>query len=1845
MKDKIHDVKRRAGITLLAGAIALTQLFYTFPAAALGKPDYAANDVFQLLINQVTTELAPGITERHFTFKNPNQKRSECFSVDVKLGAKSNTQILVGTPNDGEEYGMQTVRDQANAAKTNGKNVVAAINADFYNMATGEPQGVVVKDGKEIHKNGSENFFAIKKNGTAIIGTSKQYEQEKDDIQEAIGCGPILVNNGKAVESNDGPYPYVGIGIRDDNSVFMACVDGAQPQYSEGFTQNDLAHLLVVMGAVWGAKLDGGGSATYVSRTPGESELSCKNSPSDGWERKVANSLLVVSDIEPDGKFASAYVTPQDKTYMPKSSVQMKAAGIDQSGAPANCPDKGLTWSLSDSSFGTIDKDGLLTSSGKTGQVQINLAYDGKKVGSTNIEFAVPDEFKFKGTSLSVGINGSKPLDLAARYQGRDVIIDKSVLKWDVPDTLGSVDGDGVFHAGKGSTSGSIKVSLLGTKLSSKIDIIVGQPPSVVCDFEDPNKYSTSTWYTHYGKRKETCSFGGLSTYPDEPTRFGNHALKFNFDFTTGQSDATLTTYVGPQANIDIPGTPTAIGMWVYATPEAYGEWLWTGIYDKNGNKAIGNGKDYLVSQETGIDWTGWKYLEAPIKSDAVFPIHIGKGVALGVLCVKSGQISGCPMTKGSVYVDNIRAVYGTTNDDTTSPVIDSVTTDGKTYGSSAVDISAYVHDAEQGDNYGINWDRSTILVDGKDYSSDEEHYSYDKTGELEITGIKWGTGSHKVTVDIQDNFGNETTEDSYFTVKDPSAPSVELTSDKTATLGKNHTLKLIANHLSKIKNINVKVKLSKQFNVNENDITFTSVKGTSSYDKETGVLSLDITNTSDEDAKKEIAEIDIPVPTNLKESDKFQYSVEDSSIEYKTDQIEDFVSTFSQEPTTANIISDYKISMNKKIIGQRGEILVTDRKGTPVSGASVILLGQDGKENKNLGVTTEKGTINNVDLESLPEKFNLQANKDASYSFILPFQTYKPVKDTEPSNIIVGTSEDPMTQKTITWMSNPLSSNKAVIKYDLDEAKVTEGNASTTIGTSKTLYYDTDSSAVQENSVKLTGLKPGAQYYYQIGDGTNWSSIKTTSTAPADTKNFNFYVFGDTQSTETNGLDSLGKVITGIESAKPRPLFNLHVGDFIDDAQVFDEIDQTEQMFNKHSIFNTIDMIHVLGNHEYQGDDGSKSALIYGVPQNGPEINKYGCYSTNYGNMHISVIGWTSSRDTMEKELDWLKQDVRSAHKTWNIVATHQPAFNKNPGDPLSIFHDMLPPVCDELGIDLVFSGHDHSYGRTYPLLYGKQVSDGKGTVYISAGHTAEKTYDIVPDDPSVFAKVQENKDDKTYIKVSVNDNKLTVNAYKDDGTQVDTYSVTAGQHLDKSELLSTIDRAKSFDSSKYTQESWKELSDALKTAEMENTDSDASQNDIDKAMQDLENAIKGLKLNTTKSIEDTIDKLGNNPSSEDVTTTAKAVLTLPDSDRKNLSSESVDKLNNLLAQNKELKTDTSISMVSEISENNQIPQKPSAKGLLLAAGINGSEENANIKLDLKQIPQKEEKAIVAFQLSLSKDNKTIEPQVPVTLTFKFPVSFHYDILKKYEIIHCSDNGTSTVLTLNIDGNSKDGYTGTFTTPSFSYFTVIAEDKPESSEGHNGGSGGGSGDSNTGTELNPVTQTQPSQVQTTYISDTAHDFSVNETYQFKITSKNGKAPTFVIGTPGVFEIESTIRNGNDYFIKLRAIGAPGDKAGIYINGGPRLLVATVGSNPNYAKLDTGKQLSVRSGKTYQFRVTATKKPTFVCGTGSTFRVGFAGSRGNDYFFKVTATGKVGDRAGFYVNREKVPRTVGMIIS
>ncbi|MGX8702454.1 MucBP domain-containing protein [Caproiciproducens sp.] len=163
-----------------------------------------------------------------------------------------------------------------------------------------------------------------------------------------------------------------------------------------------------------------------------------------------------------------------------------------------------------------------------------------------------------------------------------------------------------------------------------------------------------------------------------------------------------------------------------------------------------------------------------------------------------------------------------------------------------------------------------------------------------------------------------------------------------------------------------------------------------------------------------------------------------------------------------------------------------------------------------------------------------------------------------------------------------------------------------------------------------------------------------------------------------------------------------------------------------------------------------------------------------------------------------------------------------------------------------------------------------------------------------------------------------------------------------------------------------------------------------------------------------------------------------------------------------------------------------------------------------------------------------------------------------------------------------------------------------------------------------------------TFKSDTTSDFSVNSTYVFKITSRNGLIPNFVVGTSGVFTTQLVKTDGNDYYFKITAVGPDGAKAGIYMNG-VKVAVATVVNAASAVKSDTTLPFTVKAGASYVFKLTADAKPVFVAGTVSAFRVDFINSSGKDHFFRVTAVGKAGTGSGFYINSQKAPVAVASV--
>lgn len=111
------------------------------------------------------------------------------------------------------------------------------------------------------------------------------------DATTAVGGGPVLLRDGEPGQWTGSlpRHPRTVVGWNDED-FFLVVVDGRQEPLSVGMTYPELAALMLRYGCKHAMNLDGGGSSTLWL------DGHIMNSPSDGRPRRVANSLIVISN-------------------------------------------------------------------------------------------------------------------------------------------------------------------------------------------------------------------------------------------------------------------------------------------------------------------------------------------------------------------------------------------------------------------------------------------------------------------------------------------------------------------------------------------------------------------------------------------------------------------------------------------------------------------------------------------------------------------------------------------------------------------------------------------------------------------------------------------------------------------------------------------------------------------------------------------------------------------------------------------------------------------------------------------------------------------------------------------------------------------------------------------------------------------------------------------------------------------------------------------------------------------------------------------------------------------------------------------------------------------------------------------------------------------------------------------------------------------------------------------------------------------------------------------------------------------------------------------------------------
>ncbi len=309
------------------------------------------------------------------------------------------------------------------------------------------------------------------------------------------------------------------------------------------------------------------------------------------------------------------------------------------------------------------------------------------------------------------------------------------------------------------------------------------------------------------------------------------------------------------------------------------------------------------------------------------------------------------------------------------------------------------------------------------------------------------------------------------------------------------------------------------------------------------------------------------------------------------------------------------------------------------------------------------------------------------------------------------------------------------------------------------------------EHVLRLEGLLPGTRYHYRVLlDGAVESDGHTFDTAPADPSvPFRFAVFGDSGSGSRNQYDVAARVL------EAGPVLVLIAGDVVYDAGRASEVDP-HYFVPYANLVDRIPFYPALGNHDVSTQNGKPLLDALYLPVNDQDgSERY--FSFDHANAHFVALDSTSNLLPGSPQRAWLDADLGRSAATWQFVYFHHPPYSSSQHGSSFAIRQSLGPIFDQHRVDVVFSGHDHDYERTYPLareqVFGGEndphYTDPEGTIYIVTGGGGRSLYSK---GRSYFTAYSESA--YHFTRVDVEGSTLAVRAIRRDGTVMDDVTVT---------------------------------------------------------------------------------------------------------------------------------------------------------------------------------------------------------------------------------------------------------------------------------------------------------------------------------------------------------------------------------------------------------------------------------------------------------------------------------------
>lgn len=300
------------------------------------------------------------------------------------------------------------------------------------------------------------------------------------------------------------------------------------------------------------------------------------------------------------------------------------------------------------------------------------------------------------------------------------------------------------------------------------------------------------------------------------------------------------------------------------------------------------------------------------------------------------------------------------------------------------------------------------------------------------------------------------------------------------------------------------------------------------------------------------------------------------------------------------------------------------------------------------------------------------------------------------PDRIILTFNGNPATTQAVTWRTDTLTGGSAQLKPATPHPARED---SARLFNAVTQRLDLGAASAHYHTVTFDRLEPATQYMYRVGDSSHWSEWQHFTTAAAEFRPFSFLYLGDAQN-EHKELWS--RSIRAAYAKAPQAAFSLHAGDLINRTNT--DREWGEWCYAGGWIFGTMPVIATPGNHEYYRDEQRNLTLtkhwrpMFAFPENGPAGLEEVAYYVDYQQVRIISIcsqAFLLNPADSARQVAWVENLLKHNPNKWTIVTMHHPVFSSANGrDNLSLRHAFLQ-MFEQYGVDLVLTGHDHTYGR----------------------------------------------------------------------------------------------------------------------------------------------------------------------------------------------------------------------------------------------------------------------------------------------------------------------------------------------------------------------------------------------------------------------------------------------------------------------------------------------------------------------------------------------------------------------